>query len=171
MHIPSQSPPGCDRRACTASTLQACRVVLLLCPRLPNICAIQKLRCGFCLCLRALRARRDRPGTLPCRLPNGVRGPGVQASRSAASRRAAQVLNQSLKNRSHPAMKRVVIGLVVTAIRVSIAIALSQSGFPRVRKVRRVTEQLADHAAGVMGCCEPMSVQMADCVIVRAYGR
>jgi hypothetical protein len=37
--------------------------------------------------------------------------------------------------------------------------------------VRRVTEQLADHAAGVMGCCEPMSVQMADCVIVRAYGR
>ena len=42
---------------------------------------------------------------------------------------------------------------------------------PRVRKVRRVTDQLADHAAGVMGCCEPMSVQMADCVIVRAYGR
>src|SRR5262249_22830390 len=46
-----QGPPGRDQRACTAYTLQARRVVLLLCPRLPNICAIQKLRCGVLLML------------------------------------------------------------------------------------------------------------------------
>jgi hypothetical protein len=99
--------PGRDRRACTASTLQAYRVVLLLCPRLPNFCAIQKLRCGVLLKL-ARPSSAARSGPIYFGWPAACMGLEglVWKHRDRPYRGGRQKHWIKAKNRSHPAMDR-----------------------------------------------------------------
>jgi hypothetical protein len=72
---------------------------------------------------------RHSSAVVPRRVPNCLEG--LVSSRSALPRRPAEILDQGEESPPSSNGARAVIGLVVTAIRVSIAIALSQRGFPK----------------------------------------